>query len=177
MAPLCILSDALHRLCRWGAILAVLLMVVFIGVQVIARYLWSDPPGWTEEAARYAMVWAGLLGATLAFRTRTDPVLMTLNIFQRSWPRVVAEALRGVAVLLFLGPIWYYCLFGPGFDTSRGFIARSMQRTAEMIGIPMGWFVLALPIAITVIFIHLLADLIGRRRPATTGNLATDPVA
>jgi microcystin degradation protein MlrC len=28
------------------------LMVVFIGVQVVARYLWSDPPGWTEEAAR-----------------------------------------------------------------------------------------------------------------------------
>lgn len=157
-------SDALHWLCRWGALFAVLLMVVFIGIQVVARYLWSDPPGWTEEAARYAMVWAGLLGATLAFRMRTDPVLVKLRFFERTGPLVVAEALRAAATVVFLGPIWFYCIFGPGFDVSRGYIARSMQRTAESIGIPMGWFVMALPIAITVIFVHLLAEIAGQRR-------------
>ena len=46
------------------------LMVVLIGVQVVARYVWAAPPGWTEEGARYAMVWAGLLGAT-AYRVRS----------------------------------------------------------------------------------------------------------
>ncbi|MCW5772353.1 MAG: TRAP transporter small permease subunit [Rhodospirillaceae bacterium] len=166
MAIIARTSDALHWLCRWGALASVLLMVVFIGIQVVARYIWSDPPGWTEEAARYAMVWGGLLGATMAFRLRTDPVLVKLKIFTRPGPRIVADTLRAVAALLFLGPIWFYCIFGPGFDLSRGYIARSMQRTAESIGVPMGWFALALPLAITVIFVHLLAEISGQRRTA-----------
>ena len=40
------------------------------------RYVFSSPPVWTEDVARYAMVWTGLLGATLSFKTRSDAVLM-----------------------------------------------------------------------------------------------------
>jgi len=156
-------SDALDRICRWGALVAMVLMVVLIGVQVIARYLWADPPGWTEEGARYSMVWAGLLGATVSFRMGFDPVLAKFKIFDRGALRVTAATLRAVATVLFLGPIWFFCLFGPGYDLSRGYIARSAARSAEAIGVPMVWFTIALPIAITVIFIHLLADIAGRK--------------
>ena len=120
-------SDALDRICRWGALAAMVLMVVFIAVQVIARYLWADPPGWTEEAARYAMVWAGLLGATVSFRAGFDPVLAKFKVF------VLIETLVLVVI------------------------------AAEAIGMPMVWFTIALPIAIVVIFIHLLADIAGRK--------------
>jgi TRAP-type C4-dicarboxylate transport system permease small subunit len=156
-------SDALDRLCRWGALAAMVLMVVFIAVQVIARYLWADPPGWTEEAARYAMVWAGLLGATVSFRAGFDPVLAKFKIFDRGVLRVTAAALRAIATVLFLGPILFFCAFGPNYDVSRGYIARSAERAAEAIGVPMVWFTIALPIAIVVIFIHLLADIAGRK--------------
>jgi len=105
----------------------------------------------------------GLLGATVAFRTGFDPVLAKFKIFERGALRVTAAALRAIATVLFLGPIWFFCLFGPNFDISRGYIARSAARSAEAIGVPMVWFTIALPIAITVIFIHLLADFGGRR--------------
>jgi len=156
-------SDALDRLCRWGALAALVLMVVLIGIQVAARYLWSDPPGWTEEGARYAMVWAGLLGATVSFRAGFDPVLAKFKIFDKGVLRVTAAALRAIATVLFLGPILFFCIFGPNYDVSRGYIARSAERAAEAIGMPMAWFTIALPIAITVIFVHLLADLAGRK--------------
>lgn len=156
-------SDALDRLCRWGALAALVLMVTLIGIQVVARYLWSDPPGWTEEGARYAMVWAGLLGATISFRAGFDPVLAKFKIFDKGALRVTAAALRAIATVLFLGPILFFCVFGPNYDISRGYIARSAERAAEAIGVPMVWFAIALPIAITVIFIHLLADLAGRK--------------
>ncbi len=151
------LSGALDRLCRAGALAAVVTMVLLVGIQVIARYALNSPPAWTEEGARYAMVWAGLLGATVAFRRRSDPVLLRLAVFDRRAGRLVAEALRVVATLLFLGPIWYACVFGPGADVARGFVGRSMVRTAETTGISMAWFTIALPIAISVIFVHLAA--------------------
>lgn len=158
-------SDALDRLCRWGALAALVAMVALIAIQVVARYLWKDPPGWTEEGARYAMVWGGLLGATLSFRLRFDPILIELKIFDRGAARILAEALRAVATVLFLGPIWFYCIFGPGYDVTRGYIARSAVRTAEVIGVSMVWFTIAIPVAITVIFVHLLADIAGRKPP------------
>ena len=159
------LSDALDRLCRWGALAGVVAMVVLIGIQVFARYVLRDPPGWTEEGARYAMVWAGLLGATLAFRRRTDPVLTSLAVFESGAGRVIAEAMRAVATLLFLGPIGWFCVFGPGFDVSRGYVGRSLARATESMGITMAWFTIALPLAIAVIFVHLAAGAARSRAP------------
>ena len=160
------LSGALHRLCRWGAIAGIVLMVVLIAIQVVTRYLFAEPPAWTEEGARYAMVWAGLLGATLAFRWRQDPVLVKLRVFERRPGRGVALVLRAIATVLFLGPIWFYSVFGPGYDVTRGFLARSAVRSAEAMGLSMVWFTAAVPVAITVIFIHLAAQLAAGRADA-----------
>ena len=159
-------SDALHRLCRWGAVAGIVLMVVLIGIQVITRYLIAEPPPWTEEGARYAMVWAGMLGATLAFRWRQDPVLLKLGVVERGRGRGVGLALRAIATVIFLGPIWFYSVFGPGYDVTRGFLARSAVRSAEAIGVPMVWFAAAVPVAITIIFVHLAAQLAAGRADA-----------
>jgi TRAP-type C4-dicarboxylate transport system permease small subunit len=159
-------SDALHWLCRWSAVAGIVLMVVLVAIQVVARYLLKEPPAWTEEGARYAMVWAGLLGATLAFRLRQDPVLLKLRFVEHGRGRGAGLVLRAVATLVFLGPIWFYSLFGPGFDVTRGFLARSAERTAEAIGMPMVWFAAAVPVAITIIFVHLAAQLAAPRATA-----------
>ena len=55
------LSAALNKIALWGAVLAVLVMVFAASWQVFARYLLDAPPVWTEELARRAMVWAGML--------------------------------------------------------------------------------------------------------------------
>ena len=69
-------SDRLHLIMRRVAVFAVCVMFLTVVVQIIARYVFSSPPVWTEDVARYAMVWTGLLGATLSFKTRLDAVLM-----------------------------------------------------------------------------------------------------
>ena len=70
------LSQRVDQACRLGAAGFLALMVALIAIQVVARYVFSEPPGWTEEGARYAMVWSGLLGATVAFKAGGDPVLL-----------------------------------------------------------------------------------------------------
>jgi hypothetical protein len=64
-------------------------------------------------------------------------------------------------VLLFLGPILYFCIFGPGMDLARGFLARSASRNTEAMGLSMVWFSAALPLSIMAIFVHLAAGLTG----------------
>lgn len=156
-------SAALDRAARWGAALGFVAMLVFIAIQVVARYIFDSPPIWTEELARYAMVWAGLLGASVAFRAGVDPVLVRRAAVPGRGAGHVLRLLRAGAALIFTVPVLYYCLFGPGFDLSRGYVARAAARTADTLGFPMVWVALAVPVALALIVVHTLAFLAAGR--------------
>ncbi|MBN8293572.1 TRAP transporter small permease subunit [Rhodobacter sp. NTK016B] len=152
-------SGALNVLAIVGAVLAVLVMVYAAGWQVIARYVLSSPPIWTEELSRRAMVWAGMLGASVAFRAGADPVLFPNMVAMRGKLGGLLATLRALGVVIFATPILWYCFFGPNMNIARGFLGRSMSRTAEMIPVSMIWFTAAVPIAFILILIHVAASL------------------
>lgn len=151
-------SDALHSIVRRVAVFAVCLMFATVVVQIIARYIFSSPPVWTEDVARYAMVWTGLLGATLSFKTHADAVLME-SVFPKR-PHVlglVAEGIQTAAVLTFVLPVIYFCFIGLKGGFAKGYIARQSGLTADTLGIPMSWISISVPIAMIVILVHLAA--------------------
>jgi len=154
-------SNELHRICSIGAALCFVAMLLFVAIQVIARYVFQEPPIWTEELARYAMVWGGLLGATMSFKSRTDPVLALPERGTGSAKSIILGLFRTAAVIIFLAPVLYYSLFGPHVNLARGFLARSAQRTSDTLGFPMIYVALAVPIAAAVILIHLAARAAG----------------
>lgn len=151
------LSSGLNAVALVGAVLAVLVMVYAAGWQVIARYIFSSPPIWTEELARRAMVWAGMLGASAAFHAGSDPNLFPQMAVIRGRLGAILALIRAIGVVLFAAPIIWFSLFGPNMNMARGFIGRTIGREAEMIPISMAWFTSAVPLAFTLILIHLLA--------------------
>lgn len=153
------LSLALHRAALWGAVAAVLVMLGAAIWQVIARYLLAQPPVWTEELARFSMVWAGLLGASCAFRMRTDPTLFPGMRTTAGTPGRVLALFRAAGVLALITPILWYSLLGANMNPARSYIARLAGRQTETMDIPMLVFGIAIPIAFAIILIHLLAQL------------------
>lgn len=152
-------SAVLNAVALIGAVLAVLVMVYAAGWQVIARYVLSSPPVWTEELARRAMVWAGMLGASAAFHAGADPVLFPGAAARRGGPGMALALIRAAGVLLFAVPVIWFSLFGTNLNMARGFLGRSMGRMAEMIPLPMIWFTAAVPLAFALILLHLFARL------------------
>lgn len=140
-------------LLAWLAVAALGLMVASALIQVVMRYGLRAPPVWTEELARYAMVWAGLLGAVVAIHARADPVVVRGWSARSDWRRRVAGVFRAVGVTIFLGPIVWYCVFGAGMKMTRGFLARSAGRQAEMLEVPMIWVTAVVPLALACIVI------------------------
>jgi TRAP-type C4-dicarboxylate transport system permease small subunit len=153
------LSAMLNGIALWGAVLAVAVMVGAAAWQVVARYILDSPPVWTEEAARRAMVWAGMLGASAAFRARSDPTLFPAMREIGGGPGLALATVRGLGVVLFAAPVIWFSLYGPNMNPARGFLGRSLDRTAEMIPVSMIWFTSAVPLAFALILIHLAADL------------------
>jgi TRAP-type C4-dicarboxylate transport system permease small subunit len=147
-----LISCGLDKFCRVAAVGFLSLMLLLVLFQVLARYIFQVVPVWTEEAARYCMIWGGLFGATVAFRADRDPRLIQppqtgskIRIVSTTW-------LRSVAVVVFLGPVLYH---------SDRFLARSLHRISDGLEVPMAWITMAVPITVVIILIHLLARLLG----------------
>lgn len=160
-------SNRVHKAARQLAVFAIGLMFVTVMIQVIARYVFSSPPVWTEDVARYSMVWAGLLGATLSFKTRADAVLM-----QSAFPRrphflgICAEAIQSAAILTFVLPVVYFSFIGLKGGFAKGYLARQAGLTVDTLGIPMVWLSLSVPLAMLIILLHLAARWAGDEIPA-----------
>jgi len=155
-------SDRLHLIMRRVAVFAVCVMFLTVVVQIIARYVFSSPPVWTEDVARYAMVWTGLLGATLSFKTRLDAVLMN-SVFPKrpNYLGYLADAIQSAAVLIFVLPVVYFCFIGLRGGFAKGYLARQSGLTADTLGMPMVWISLAVPLSMIIILIHLFARWAG----------------
>ena len=157
------LSHGIDRLAGAATIFFLIALVGAVMVQVVARYVLNSPPPWTEEMARYAMIWAGLMGATLSFKRRFDPALF--NHGTKTSPRsargaliaTAAGAFQGLVVMIYLLPILWHSFFGPNMNPDRSFLLRHSRMTAETLGFPTLLVAVAVPLMAVFILIHLAA--------------------
>jgi len=145
------LSAGLNRVCWVTAAAFMLAMLAAVGLQVIARYVFFSPPSWTEELARYCMIWAGYLGATVSFYRREDPVLMGRKKIGAGSLSVFYMLVRNFAVLLFVAPIIYW---------SPVIIGHHMLRETESMELISGYVMLIVPVFATIILVHVIARVI-----------------
>ena len=58
----------LGKILRLALALLMTAMVASVVWQVLSRYLFVVPAAWTEELARFLLIWIGMLGAAYAYR-------------------------------------------------------------------------------------------------------------
>ncbi|MCA8869379.1 MAG: TRAP transporter small permease subunit [Rhodobacteraceae bacterium] len=155
-------SAAVDRACLLVAKLALGGMFLTVLLQIWARYGFDYPFSWTEELARYLMVWAGLLGATCAFRRRLDPTITTLPANARQWQQRIGLTMLFLTVVIFLVPILYHSFFGPGLNVERGFLWRSSNRISPGLGLNMALVGSIVPLSAAIILLHLMARILAR---------------
>ena len=156
------ISDFLNRICERALIILLVAMAVAVFLQVLFRYLLHLPLFWTEEFARYCLVWASLLGAAVALK-RGEHIAVTF--FLDSFPKSVARTLTMVAqisVLLILTVMAW------------GGIKLVLVTSAQIspaLRIPMAVPYLAIPIGSTVMLFHMVSSIM--QRPDRTPQIDT----
>lgn len=146
------------------ALLATALLVMLSSMlyQVFGRYVLNHAPGWSEELARYLMVWLTMLGSAAVLRSGGHISVTTLT--DRLAPPALARvlAVRDAALVATSGVLaWWGVLFAD---------MNGVQESAAM-EIPMTIPYAALPAgAVLIVLIVLLARLGGRPIPAAAGE-------
>ncbi len=165
------LSAGLDRICLALAKAALVGIALTILLQVTVRYGMRSPFAWTEELARYLMVWGGLLGATCAFRRSLDPVIVTVTSASTARHQMLARVMLVVALFIFLVPVLHYSFFGPGLNIERGFLWRGMGRNSPGLGLNMSLVGAVIPITCVILLIHCAARVVNPL-PAPRGDAA-----
>lgn len=111
------------------AICALLIaMTVVVFSQVIARYVLQAPLSWSEELARFLLMWLSMLSATYAFKAKSHFALMFLvRKFSGAAQRVMALFVHAV-VAAFFGVLLYFSVI---------FVSGVEGHTAPALQIPM----------------------------------------
>lgn len=150
-----IAKAAHHRLTQlcWGvAILLLIMMVLLVAIQIFSRYFFQGSLPWTEEAARYLMIWGGLLGGVVAFSTDTDPAVVQIDDSHGRFRQRCKHWGSALCVLIFLGPVLW---------ASYGFVERATLRPTEALGWNLGLVVIIIPLYSFLILAQAIFRLIA----------------
>ena len=163
-AALRALKDGLTRGLELLIIATMAILVVDVVWGVFSRYALGEQTKWTEELARFLLVWVALLGGALAFRTKAhlgvDYFVNRLHPDARRLTAVVAD----LVVLFFAAAV---LLLG-GASVVRE--ALALEQTTPALGWKMGYVYLALPISGFFVVLYTVDNLMETLRRRPTGR-------
>jgi len=139
------------------------LLILDVWLGVLARYVFRAQIPWTEELARYLMIWAALLAVSCGIARREHigftMLLIRLPIFLQKGLLVAFDALALVFFLL---------MFGYGIDMT----VTGSRQFAMIFGISMAMPYASVPVASLLAAVQLL--LVGYRDMGSLRAMATD---
>jgi TRAP-type C4-dicarboxylate transport system permease small subunit len=135
-------------------ILAVGLLVVDVVWGVFTRYVMGEQAKWSEELARFLLIWVALLGSAVAFGIKAH---LGVDYFTGKFDPAVQKTMAiisHVVVLFFSVSIF---LYGGGRVV---YDALVLEQTTPALGWKMGYVYLALPISGFFMLIFTIENLI-----------------
>lgn len=132
---------------KWVLVLLLSAMAVIIFANVTLRYLTNFSITWSEEVARYLMIWMTFLGAGLALRFGGHVAITNL---QEAMPAQAQRVLRLVIVVLLLA--FFAAMIWMGYD----YMARMRFQVTPATRISFGYIYAAMPIGFLLMSVHLL---------------------
>ena len=165
------------RLCdrlRWVAMALLVVsgavMSVIVMLQIFFRFVIYIPLPWSEELARYLMIWTGMVGSFVALREGRH-IGVTLVV-----DRLPPKAAAGVAVFVQSATILFLAIVA-----KQGFALAltNLSQLSPAMRIPMFFPYLAVPVGAAMMIIELAAGILqvfyppepGMRRKISAGTL------
>lgn len=131
-------------------ILFVLLIVLTIATftQVLFRFVLQQPLAWTEELARYCLVWITFLGAAFAMGKKAH---VGLEFFKAKLPKL-GQDIIAILVLL-LNITFFMIILVQGYELMN----RSMSQLSPVLRLPMGVVYSVMPISAILLIINTIS--------------------
>ncbi|MDX2155298.1 MAG: TRAP transporter small permease [Hyphomicrobiaceae bacterium] len=146
------LNEALLAGCRLVSIGLVAAIAVIVVMAVVFRYGFNNSLAWSEDAAKFLMVWMTFIGAPLGFRHGAH---VAVELLPPGLPAIVRRAIRAIvfAIIIFVMAI----LMRNGWI----FAWNGRSQIALTVGdISMFWIFVCMPIGATLMMLVAIEQLL-----------------
>ena len=135
----------------------VAVMTVVVIMQVFSRFVLRDSLSWSEELARYLMVWATFVGASIGVKRGSHVGVEALAKALPKKAQIIVKYLGVVLVLTF-------CVIL--FTQGMGIIQRQIsgRQVSPAMRIPMWWAYLAIPVGAFLMGVRFIQNLLKIKR-------------
>ncbi len=165
--------DAIDKALAWFLIALMGFAVLNVLWQVFTRWALQDPSSYTEELARYLLIWIGLLGSAYAVGKKLhlaiDLVPMKLQGRSRRTLEITIEALIFVFALAVL----------VGGGTRLVVLMLRFGQTSAALGVPLGVVYLVIPLSGLLIMMYagveIVEQLAGKDTESPDAQPEQDP--
>ena len=132
------LIEVYHRVLTWLLVATVVVLIVPVTMQIVARFTALIPAFiWTEELARFLFIWMVMLGAMIGIREGTH---FEVDV----WPDLSRRSEAMVRILARLGVLAMALVFvWAGIEFTR----FAWNRTSELADLPLWLIHVAWPVA------------------------------
>ncbi|BAQ09130.1 C4-dicarboxylate transport system, small permease component [Bacillus sp. OxB-1] len=139
--------STLNTITKYVTAALLILMTALIFVQIISRVLIGSSFSWTEELARYLMIWITFLGAGFAFQYSAH---MGIDYFVN---KISSTYSKLIMVIMAIASMFFFCfLFFQGIKLME----FGMMQKSSALKIPMGYVYLIFPISSALILLNLI---------------------
>jgi TRAP-type C4-dicarboxylate transport system permease small subunit len=145
-----------------AGVLVLLMFVAVINVlwQVFTRWVLNDPSAWTEELARYLLIWIGLLGAAYAAGRQMHLAIDLLPNHLDGARRHALEIAIDVVILAFAIGV----MIVGGYRLVSLTLLMGQQSAA--LGLQLGWVYSVIPLSGAIIAFYSIESMMQRVRAA-----------
>lgn len=139
-----------------NALIILMVALVFaVSWQVTSRYIFAAPSSWTEEVARFLLIWVGVLGAAYAFRTG---VHLGLDVLPNKLTGASARALKLFILMMVL-------IFAIGVlvigGSSLVSLTWDLKQYSAVLGLPIAFVYSVIPVSGALICFYAIAAAMG----------------
>ena len=155
------ISNQLNSVTESVCCIFLVAMTLTVALQVVCRYLLGAALTWSEEFARYGLVWITFLGGSVAVK---KGVHMGVGALVNALSPKVRKIVQLFTLLCVMGFLLIATIKG-------GQLALfNMKQHSPAMGVPMGVVYSAIPTGCLIMLIHAAAELIALLRGSLVGE-------
>lgn len=141
----------LDNLLEWMMVILMVSLVVAISWQVVSRYLFASPSSWTEELARFLLIWIGTLGAAYVFRLNMH---IGLDLLPKKLSGVAARNLHWFTQVVIIVFATTVLVIG---GASLVQLTWELRQYSPVLGLPVSFVYLVIPLSGFLIVVYSIA--------------------
>ena len=137
-------------------VIIMILMVINVLWQVVSRFILGSPSSFTDELARYLMIWIGILGAAYVSGQNMH---VAIDVLPRRFNATIQKRLKllvQIAIILF-------CLTAMVIGGSRlVYITYVLEQNSPALNVPLAIVYIVIPISGLLIIYYKISDILKK---------------